>query len=248
MPVVLFGDGVNTYEVLTPVFGSLAVHVRFARPQHIECTKESMTGTPQPAKLRAVSMAPVDDAAVRQAFHDGDRQAFEALCRPHLDVLYTVALRVLGNASIAEEIAQDALVKAVQNAHRYDPGRPFRPWLLKIAVNLARDRARSAWWRKVLPLTGTFRSEQRAADAALGDSKRDALVREALMRLPHKYREALTLFHLHDMCYAEMTEITGVAVPALKQRVRRGSLMLREKVEVMYPDLVPPRRTIKGEA
>ena len=76
------------------------------------------------------------------------------------------------------------------------------------------------------------------ADAA----GRDELVRAALVELPDIYREALALYHLEDLAYKEMSEITGVAVPALKQRVRRGSILLREKIATLYPELVPVRR------
>ena len=62
-------------------------------------------------------------------------------------------------------------------------------------------------------------------------------MRAALATLPDIYREAVAVFHLEDLSYNEMAEITGVSVPALKQRVRRGTVLLREAIERMYPDL-----------
>ena len=67
------------------------------------------------------------------------------------------------------------------------------------------------------------------------------MVRSALAELAPHYREALALFHLQDMSYAEMSTITGVSIAALKQRVRRGTQQLREAVTRLYPELVPDR-------
>jgi RNA polymerase sigma-70 factor (ECF subfamily) len=170
----------------------------------------------------------------------GDRAAFAALARPHLDVVYTLCVRMTSNAAEAEDASQEALVRALRQRAAYDPTRAFRPWLLTIAANLCRDRLRSAWWRRVIPLSpGAGPASAGEEDAV--DRDRDARVRDALATLPAIYREAVSLFHLDGMTYAEMTEITGVAVPALKQRVRRGLLLLEEAVTRMYPALASGR-------
>ena len=180
---------------------------------------------------------------LREGFHAGDRRAYEALVREHVDTVFTVCLRMTRNRAEAEDVAQDALVKAMQRHAAYDPSRPFRPWLLKVTVNLCRDRIRTVWWRRVLPFGETLVLDDPKPnpERVVGDQGRDALVRSALQTLPPIYREALALYHLEDMRYREISEITGVAVPALKQRVRRGSMLLREKITAMYPELVPTR-------
>lgn len=189
--------------------------------------------------------AEVREEALRLAFHQGDPDAFAELARPHLDTLYTLCLRMLGDPVLAEDLAQDALARVLQQASRYDPARPFRPWLLKVGLNLCRDRLRAVWWRRVLSLgaiaEGTLFDPGPDPEAVRSASERDRLVRNALATLPPKYREAVSLFHLEEMTYAEMTEITGVAVPALKQRVRRGCILLRNAVTRMYPELLPGR-------
>lgn len=179
--------------------------------------------------------------ALRRAFAAGDLDAFDDLAAPHLDSLYTLALRMVGSAAIAEELVQDALVKAMERHSSYAPDRAFRPWLFTITANVCRDRLRSAWWRKVLPLVASPPSPRPSPEHTIEALDRDAKVRQAMMALPPKYREALALFHLDDLSYAEMTEITGVQVPALKQRVRRGSAMLRERLSRMYPEFVQGR-------
>ncbi len=176
----------------------------------------------------------------RQAFCKGDRAAFAALAGPHLDTAFTLCLRMTGNRAEAEDLAQDALCRAMENCHRYDPTREFRPWLLTIAANLCRDRVRGGWWRGLvnrLALT----SDVRVDEDPVADADSDAHVRRALATLPTHYREALALFHLSDMSYEEMSLVTGVGVSALKQRVRRGTVLLRDAVSQLYPERVDAR-------
>lgn len=198
---------------------------------------------------RAAPESP-EDARLRVAFAAGDREAFRQLVEPHLDALYTMCLRLTRDPAVAQDLAQDTLVKVLHQADRYDPARAFRPWLLKIGLNLCRDKLRTVWWKRVLSLDpfghngdGSVLLDRSVCGPEEGANalERDRMVREALATLPAKYRVAVTLFHLEDMTYAEMAEITGVNVPALKQRVRRGCVMLKEGVERMYPELRPDR-------
>ena len=178
---------------------------------------------------------------LRRAFHMGDTDAFGQLARPHLDTLFTLCLRLTKNRTEAEDLTQESLVKVMRLHSRYDPARSFRPWLLKISVNLCRDRMRTVWWKRVLPFSSPHGDTKPSPEELASGNRNDQLVRHALSELPPMYREALALFHLQDLPYKEMEQITGVAIPALKQRVRRGSVMLRNKVAELYPELVPAR-------
>jgi len=191
----------------------------------------------------AKSSPPVDDDehAIRCAFKAGDVEAFEALAQPYLDRLYTHCLRMMGNPADAEDLAQEALVRAMRAHHRYDPSRAFRPWLLTIGANLCRDRLRTIWWRRVGPLQPWRPDEGIGPELQTARAERDSQVREALLELRPKYREAVSLFHLEDLSYAEISEITGAQVPALKQRVRRGLRQLERVLRNKYPELAPDR-------
>jgi RNA polymerase sigma-70 factor (ECF subfamily) len=181
--------------------------------------------------------------ALQERFRDGDPEAFEALVRPHLDQIYTFCLRVAGNHPDGYDLAHDALLRARRKHHLYQPGRPIRPWLMRIAQNAFRSRLRSPWHRMRQVLSGFERQSAAASpEGQTADSHRDEVVRTVLATLPPKYREAVALFHLQDMSYAEMVEITGVSEAALKQRVRRGNKILAQKIERLYPELVPGRR------
>ena len=183
-------------------------------------------------------------AELRRRFRDGDPEAFEAVVAPHLDDLYTFCLRVTGRAEDAWDLTHDALLRARTKHRLFDPARPVRPWLLTVARNVWRSRNRAPWVRlrqafaEWMPGASTAPSSEAVVD---GDD-RDRKVRAALATLPPIYREAVAMFHLQDMTYAEMQEVTATPVPTLKQRVRRGTLMLADKVAQMYPELVPERR------
>lgn len=178
---------------------------------------------------------------LRARFVSGDRRAFEELVRPHLNLLYTLCLRMLNDAVQAEDAAQETLIRALSRRNRYNPERPFRPWLLAIATNLCRDRMRTVWWRRVVSLVRDERPDEALPDTLLAGSESDRRVRAALATLPDIYREALSLYHLEDLSYAEISEITGVQVGALKQRVRRGGGLLRDAMVRMYPEMAAVR-------
>lgn len=188
------------------------------------------------------SPPPPPDLTLRQRYQAGDRDAFGLLVTPLLDPLYTFCLRVCGRPLDAEEAAQESLERALRAHARYDPARPFRPWLFRIALNLCRDRQRTPWWRRVLGLeSAPDAPTETTALTLLEASDDDATVRAAMTSLPVMYREALALFHVDGLSYDEMAEMIGVAVPALKQRVRRGREMLRRVLESRYPELTSTR-------
>ena len=184
------------------------------------------------------------ELALRRRFQSGDRAAFRALVTPHVDTVFTLCLRMTGNRADADELAQDALTRALQRHAAYDATRDFRPWLLTIAANLCRDRIRGGWWRNLARgLTLVHQHEQTPEDDVL-DTEGDAVVRGALATLPALYREAVALFYLENMTYAEMEVITGISESALKQRVRRGLAMMEQAVIRLYPDYAG-NRTLK---
>jgi len=189
-------------------------------------------------------IAEVDEIrALQERFHDGDVEAFRRLVEPHLDNVFTLCLRMTSNRALAEDMAQDALARALTKHTHYRPGRPVRPWLLTIAANLCRSHLRSPWWKRWNPLSGREEEQFYEDPQTLSEAvDRDEKIRHALSNLDDKYREAISLFFLQDMSYAEMAEITGVSVPALKQRVRRGGPLLRKQIERLYPGLVLNRK------
>src|SRR3954468_22489291 len=136
---------------------------------------------------------------------DGDTAAYERLVERHAQVAFRVACVIAGSPADAEEAAQDAFVKAYRALGRFRPGAPWRPWLLRIVANEARNRRRSAGRRRHLGLRAPRHPELRAAEhaslaaaapsteAAVLVAERDAALRAALATLPANDREVVYL-------------------------------------------------------
>jgi RNA polymerase sigma-70 factor (ECF subfamily) len=163
--------------------------------------------------------------------------SFEAFVNAHVDRCHAIALRVTGNPHDAEEIAQDALVRAYRALAGYEPERirelRLRPWLATIVVNLCRNRVRT---RRVpsTPLAPLVEAGwEPAADASTDPSglAQAAAERERLAAhlaaLPERYRVPVVLRHVDDLSYAELAEVLGRPEGTLKSQVHRGLAMLR---------------------
>jgi RNA polymerase sigma-70 factor (ECF subfamily) len=163
--------------------------------------------------------------------------SFEALVHAHVDRCHAIALRVTGNPHDAEEIAQDALVRAYRAMAGYDPERirdlRLRPWLATIVLNLCRNRARVRR-APVTPLAPLMEAGlEPAADATtdpagltLAGDTRDRLAAH-LSALPERYRVPVVLRHVDDLSYAELAAVLGRPEGTLKAQVHRGLAMLR---------------------
>jgi RNA polymerase sigma factor (sigma-70 family) len=162
---------------------------------------------------------------------------FEALVRAHVDRCHAIALRMTGSPHDAEEIAQDALVRAYRALAGYEPERirelRIRPWLATIVLNLCRNRARHRTPPST-PLAPLVESGwEPAADAstdpsglAMAAAERDCLAGH-LAALPERYRVPVVLRHVDDLSYAELAEILGRPEGTVKAQVHRGLAMLR---------------------
>jgi len=179
----------------------------------------------------------MDDSELTERLARDLDGSFELLVRTHVDRCYTIALRVLGNPHDAEEVAQDALVRAHRALAGYDPQRirelRLRAWLATIVVNLCRNRVR----RHPLPTTPLAPlvetgHEPRAdgstdpAALALAGADRERLA-ALLATLPDRYRIPIVLRHVDDLSYAELAEVLGRPEGTLKSQVSRGLAMLR---------------------
>jgi RNA polymerase sigma-70 factor, ECF subfamily len=169
--------------------------------------------------------------------------AFPGLVEAHQDRLYTIALRLLGDRRDAEEVAQDALVRAFRAMRGYQRERVaalrLRPWLASIAVNLARNRRRRADDRQPpnqleplldagFDLPGDARSgPERRADRR--ETQRE--LAEALLRLTPAVRTAIVLRHVDGLSVAEAAEALGRPEGTIKAQVHRGLRELRMLLE-----------------
>jgi RNA polymerase sigma-70 factor (ECF subfamily) len=179
----------------------------------------------------------MDDHELTQRLARDLDGTFEALVGAHLDRCFAIALRILGNPHDAEEVTQDAFVRAHRALAAYPPQRirelRLRGWLTTIVVNLCRNRGR----RHAPPTTplaplveaGAEPRADAAADPAAVAVRHDERERLAalLATLPDRYRIPVVLRHVDDLSYAELSEVLGRPEGTLKAQVHRGLALLR---------------------
>jgi len=161
----------------------------------------------------------------------GDRLAFDVLTARHAERVLRVALRVLGEQAEAEEVAQEALLRAWQNAAVFDPRRArLTTWLHRITVNLALDRARR---RAAAPRRAALaEAEEFAGDPAEGPERRmemaqdRARLADAIAALPPRQRAAIALAYEHELSGAQAAAALAVSPRALEGLLRRARQFL----------------------
>jgi RNA polymerase sigma factor (sigma-70 family) len=148
--------------------------------------------------------------------------------------VYSLSLALTGNADDAQDVAQDAFVRAYRALKRYPAARLRalrpRPWLAKIALNVWRNRVRTRRSTSTLE-TDLPADERDNPDIRTARSRDAAELRAMLGELPRRYRLAVVLRHAYDVPYAEAAAVLGIPVGTLKANVHRGTRMLRAQFE-----------------
>ena len=164
----------------------------------------------------------------------GDRDAYGMLVARHQQVAFRCAHVVCRDAAEAQDAAQEGFLKAYGSLHRFRDGAPFRPWLLAIVANEARNRRRSAGRREhLITRVGAADAPQHApgADVAvLAGARRDTLL-TALNALSADHREVLALRYLLDLSEQECAAVLGCRPGTVKSRHARALDRLRAVLE-----------------
>jgi RNA polymerase sigma-70 factor, ECF subfamily len=165
----------------------------------------------------------------------GDVAAYERIVSEHQTIAFRTAWTITGSAADAEEAAQDAFVNAYRALARFRSGAPFRPWLLRIVANEARNRRSAAGRRQRLAVRAA--GERREDDAVpspesalLGSERRRELL-AAVERLGEADREVIVCRHLLELSEAETAAVLGVRPGTVKSRLSRGLARLRGELE-----------------
>ncbi len=143
--------------------------------------------------------------------------------------LYRVALRLSGDPHLAADLVQDTLIRAMEKIQQYRGDHGLRPWLRRILHNLAIDRVRRSGQEEVVEdVEARWAADDYTVDPAVVAERaatREEL-QDALVRLPFVYRAAVLLHDAEGLTMRDVAEMTGVSLPAAKQRLRRGRMML----------------------
>ena len=175
---------------------------------------------------------PSEDAKLVERARDGDTSAFEELVTRYRDVVFRVAWLITRSASEAEDATQEAFVKAYYALPRFHADAPFRPWILRIGANEAKNRGRSSRRRDALMLRAAAEPAQHVASpelAALEREDHEELV-AAIERLPEPDRLVIAYRYFLDLSEAEMAEALAVRPGTVKSRLSRAMGRLRAEL------------------
>lgn len=204
----------------------------------IACPLPSALAGPQPRQrpLAAPGLQAREecgDAELMQAAAGGDRRSFGVLVGRHGARALRVALRVLGDTAEAEEVAQEAFLRAWNAAASFDADRArFTTWLHRIVLNLAIDRARrraQASFTGLAEAAAVTDPQPGPEAAALATAARAALA-AALASLPPRQRAAIALAYEQELSGAESAAAMGISERALEGLLRRARQFLRERL------------------
>ncbi len=185
------------------------------------------------------------DKALVARFKAGDDSAFEEMVSRYWDRIYAMVHKLLRNSQDAEEVTQDAFIRAHRGLEKFRGDSSFSTWLYQIATNLARNRY-WYWWRRkrdksvsfdqplgsdtTTTLAEVFPAEvQSPEDIAVTNEFKDR-VASAMMLLNEKHREALVLRNVRNLSYDEIAETLQISIGTVKSRIARARESLREKM------------------
>lgn len=194
-----------------------------------------------------------DEAAMIAAILAGDQRQFHELIRPFERSVYMMALSMLRNEAEAEEVAQEAFLRAFRNLAKFRAESKFSTWLISITLNEARSRLRRRQIVKIESLDAPEEGQGHVTPALLRDWREipsEALergeirlmLRRAIEDLPEIYREVFVLRDMEEMSVNEVAEATGLSVSAVKVRLHRARLMLQKR---LAPELKSCVKTAK---
>ena len=172
-----------------------------------------------------------DDQSAVERVLAGDISAFEEIVRRWQSPLVNLAYRFCRDRGRAEEMAQEAFLRAYRGLKQWRKEAAFSTWLFALATNFYRSELRRIPARTVSLDDVAEPVDPRASAARLEDDDRDLAVRRAVSALPAKYREALILFYFHEMDVPAAALSLGLPEGTFKARLFRGREILRGKLQ-----------------
>ncbi len=188
-----------------------------------------------------------DDLDLVRSARGGDEGAFAELLERHQSRIYNHALRMMGNAQDAEEVLQDTFVQVFRNLDRFEERSRFSTWIYRIATNESLMRLRKAHRKREVFFedhlgqdTEWYGEEIQAFTRSVVDEVQDRQFIERLKKLleelPEEYRVVFTMRDIDGLSNAEVAEVLDLSIPAVKSRLHRSRLYLRDRLSLLYRD------------
>ena len=180
--------------------------------------------------LNVGAIAVPDEADLLERARAGDEHAIDLLVRRHLSDVYAVTYRILGDAQLAEDASQEALINALRGLRSFRGESHFRTWLLRIAVNAAHSMGRRQSRRREVALEGARElvAQQAAASDVVALQDEAQRINEVVAQLPEKQRMAVTLRVQQGLSYQEIGALLDCSEGAARVNYHLGVKRLRE--------------------
>ncbi len=182
-----------------------------------------------------------EDAALVKKAKEGDGKAYDELILLYKDAVHGVIYRMVRNKQEAEDLTQEAFIKAYNSINSFNEEYAFSTWLFKIATNNCIDYFRKRKL-KTQSMDQTIRYKddeirqeypdtERTADKELLASEKTSLIKNAIDDLPEKYKTAIILRHTEEKSYEEIAEILDLPLGTIKARIFRAREMLKKSLK-----------------
>ncbi len=172
---------------------------------------------------------------------NGDQDAFSEIIELYKDKVYQLCYRMLGNSHEAEDVAQEAFIRAFINIESFHIEKKFSTWIFRIATNLSIDRIRKKKPDYFLDAElskseGLTMYSQVANDSPLPEDELVSLelqqiVQEEILKLPEKYRAVVVLKYIEELSLKEISDILELPISTIKTRIHRGREALRKQLK-----------------
>jgi RNA polymerase sigma-70 factor (ECF subfamily) len=171
-----------------------------------------------------------EDRELVDRFQQGDEVAFNQLVMRHRQSVYFLALGLLNSVEDAEDLAQDAFVRAYEGMKKFRSHSSFRTWIYRITLNLCLNEIRKRKVRQMFSLESlglATISRDKKPDEAMEHAERHQVLNEAIAKLPPKQKQVFVLRHFSELPHAEIAEIMGRNVGTIKANYFQAIQKLR---------------------
>jgi RNA polymerase sigma-70 factor, ECF subfamily len=190
-------------------------------------------GRVQCAKKGPMGATNEDDSADVARVVGGDLEAFEGIVRRWQARLVGLAWRFCRDRAMAEDMAQEAFLKAYRSLRSFRGEAAFSTWLIAIALNTYRTWLRAEGPPLLTIDMAPVKAAGHSVLQGLQDEERTEALRRAVLKLPARYRDALIVYYFQDRDLSEASRILGIAEGTLKAHLHRGRELLRRRCAVL---------------
>lgn len=180
-----------------------------------------------------------DDFALIRSFNEGNEAAFRTLINRHKEKVRNLVFLTLGSADMVDDISQEVFIIVYRKLKSFRFESQFTTWLYSVTINKCRDHLRKVKIRQLFTsISHDEGNDIPDNEEAKGDFDIQEIVRQAVAKLPEKFRVAIIMRDFEGLSYQEIAEVLNSEVGTIKSRVFRGREALKKMLEPMREELL----------